>query len=168
MNGSDTNQCGNRTIGEATDVRVNGLGVGATAPDTTMVMVMPKDTLKAFGITSRGTSSFNVCLGALNISAVADPITPWQQKNMKKGALLKPAVFGAEDRYWGIPADCTDARVDRTYDPCILLRTKQVADVATALGMTRAAAVAQFGISDADLVIIIEKPFPWDGKGGIY
>ena len=41
--GSETNQCqGNQTIGQATDLRVQGLGVGGTAPSSQMVLILPK------------------------------------------------------------------------------------------------------------------------------
>ena len=55
-----------------------------------MVIVMPSDTLKLYGITSRGTPSFNVCLGALNLDPGGD-ITKWQQKNLGKKGGVKPS-----------------------------------------------------------------------------
>jgi hypothetical protein len=164
--GSETNRCGsNKTIGDATDLRVDGLGVGVTTPATTMVLVIPKDTLKAYGITSRGTASFNVCLGALNISGGS--VTPWKAKNpnLKKSGLVDSSL-GFEDRYWGVPADCGTAGLPIA-DPCIGLRSKQAATVQAYLGMSNAQ-FASLGIKDSDLVIIIEKKSPWDGKGGTY
>jgi hypothetical protein len=169
--GTQTNQavCGNtganKTIGQATDMVVTGSGVDTTDPSTTMVLVLPKDTLKGFGITSRGTESFNVCLGALNISG--ESVTGWKAKDManKKGGLIT-TMPGAEGRYWGAPANCGTAGLSPS-DPCIALRTKQAAAARAALGMT-AAEFALLGIKDADLVIIIRKQSPWDGKGGSY
>ena len=166
--GSQTNQCGNSTIGQATDLRAAGPGVGATAPATTMVIVMPKDTLKGYGITSRGTASFEVCLGVLNIDPNSTQKT-WQQKNGKKGLKAssdRTLPSSAEGRAWGVPADCGTAGLTAS-DPCIALRTKQAADTRAYLGMTTTQ-FAELGIKDADLVIIIRKGAPWDGKGGVY
>jgi len=162
--GSQTNQCANSTIGDATDLQVSGAGTVATAPATTMVLVLPKDVLKTNNITSRGVPAFNVCLGALNISG--GPVTPWRQKNVGSGPALKPSVLGAEGRYWGVVADCGTTGLPAA-DPCIGLRTKQAATARAYLGMT-AAEFAPLGINDSDLVIIIKKQSPWDGKGGVY
>jgi hypothetical protein len=47
------------------------------------------------------------------------------------------------------------------------LRTKSSPTVQSYLGMTDAE-FATLNIKDADLVISIEKPFPWDGRGGAF
>ena len=158
-----TGRCGsNVTIGQATDMVVAGPGAAGTTPASTMVLVMPKDTLKAFGITSRGVPHFNVCLGALDLTGSV--AAGWKAKGT--GNSLITTVQGAESRYWGTPADCGTSGLSAS-DPCILLRTKQAAAARTALGMT-AAQFATLGIKDADLVIIIRKGSPWDAKGGSY
>ncbi len=162
-----TGRCGNnQTIGDATDMVVAGAGAAGTAPASTMVLVMPKDTLKAFGITSRGTPSFNVCLGAIDLTGSVPASAGWKQKGAGKNAPPVATIKGPEDRFWGTPADCGTSGLAAS-DPCILLRTKQAAAARAALGMT-AAQFAQLGIKDADLVIIIRKGSPWDAKGGSY
>jgi hypothetical protein len=159
-----TGRCGtNQTIGQATDLAVAGAGAAGTAPTTTMVLVLPKNTLKAFGITSRGVPHFNVCLGALDLTGSVP--AGWKAKGTTSGSLVT-TVQGAEGRYWGTPADCGTAGLVAS-DPCIALRTKQAATARAALGMT-AAEFATLGIKDADLVIIIRKGSPWDAKGGSY
>jgi hypothetical protein len=71
-----------------------------------------------------------------------------------------------EGRFWGVPADCGTPNL-ATEDPCIGLRTKQVAELQAYMGLT-AAEIAAIGVRDADLMIVIDKEFPWDGKGGVY
>ena len=159
-----TGRCGNnQTIGDATDLLVAGAGAAGTAPVSTMVLVLPKDTLKALGITSRGVPNFNVCLGALDLSGSV--AAGWKAKGTGPGGLIT-TVQGAEGRYWGTPADCGTAGLSAS-DPCIALRTKQAATAQAYLGMT-AAEFAALGIKDADMVIIIRKQSPWDAKGGSY
>lgn len=162
-----TGRCGsNQTIGQATDMVVAGAGAAGTAPASTMVLVMPKDSLKAFGITARGTATFEVCLGALDLTDSVPANAGWKQKGIGKKAPPVATTQGAEGRYWGTPADCGTAGLSAS-DPCIALRTKQAAAARAALGMT-ATQFAALGIKDADLVIIIRKGSPWDGKGGSY
>ena len=180
--GSDTNQtaCGfkpatgstpamNATIGQATDIQVTGTGVAGTAPSTAMVMIMPKGTLKFFGITSRGATSFNLCLGALKIDP-GSPVNVWKGKdpNAKKLTLVN-SQGGSEGRQWGVPADCGTSGLSAA-DPCIGLRTKQVSVVRSylaSLGWTTAQ-INALGMSDADFAIVLRKGSPWDGKGGLY
>jgi hypothetical protein len=142
------------------DIRVVGSGINTTAPMTTMVIIVPKDVLKAKGITARNASSFNVCLGALWIDSQNTP-TPW---TVKGGGSAQTRGTGDPLRYWGTPADCIPNVVATS--PCIDLRTKQAADVANYLHMT-AAQVATF-MKDSDVAVIVKKPWPWDGKGGLY
>ncbi len=167
--GGTSGQCGsNVTIGDSTDLKISGLGTGDTAPSTTMVLVIPSDSLKFYGITSRGTPSFNVCLGALNVDPDSHATT-WQQKNLGKKGGLKASTSTADDpddRAWGVPADCGTTGLIAS-DPCIGLRTKSANQAQTYLGLT-SAEFAQLGISENDLVIVIEKGAPWDGKGGVY
>ena len=169
--GDDTSdKCGsNDTIGQSTDLKIAGLGTGITAPHTTMVLVMTSDALKANGITSRGTPSFNVCLGALNVDPTSNATT-WRAKNLgKKGGLTNSTsttADTAEHRAWGVPADCGTALLP-VNDPCIGLRTKSANQGKTYLGLTNGE-FSELGISENDLVIIIEKGAPWDGKGGVF
>ena len=55
-------------------------------------------------------------------------------------------------------------------DPCIGLRTKQVATLRTyltSLGWTTAQ-INAIGMSDADVAIVIRKGSPWDAKVGVH
>ena len=53
-----------------------------------MVLVMTSDALKANGITSRGTPSFNVCLGALNVDPNSDATTWRAEEPGQEGRAL--------------------------------------------------------------------------------
>ena len=180
--GSDTNQtaCGfkpavgrtpavNATIGQATDLQVTGANVAGTEPDTAMVLIMPKNSLKTFGITSRGTNSFNICLGALKIDPDS-PIVHWQgKKSDPKQSGLVSSQSGSEGREWGVPADCGTAGLSPE-DPCIGIRTKQASALRSYLsgiGWTTAQ-INALGFTDADFAIVLRKGSPWDGKGGLY
>jgi hypothetical protein len=154
----------NNIIGQGTDLQVQGLGVTVTAPGTDMLLIIPKDTIKANGITARSAISFNVCLGALwidqNHTAAA-----WHAKKVSGSG---PGVVTFSDgRYWGTVADCGATGIGLTLnDPCIKLKTKQAADVKAYFGFTTAQINAL--MKDSDVAIVIHKPFPWDGKGGTY
>ncbi|MFP5343633.1 MAG: hypothetical protein ACLGIJ_12060, partial [Candidatus Limnocylindria bacterium] len=173
--GSETNRCqGNQTIGQSTDLRVQGLGVGDTAPSTQMVLILPRETMMSLGVTSRGTGTFNVCLGVITVDGSTPD--PWKAKDpkSKKFAFKSAELDTDEGRYWGVPADCgatvvTKGRVETLSesDPCIGLRSKLASEVQAYLGMT-SEEFAALGVRDADLVIVIEKRSPWDGKGGVY
>jgi hypothetical protein len=169
VDGADTNnKCGsNATIGQAVDMTVSGPGTSATAPSTQMLLVIPREALKFYGIASRGTGTFEVCLGALNISDVPDDqVEPWLQKKIVKKALTLVDSNLVGDRFWGVPADCGTTGLAAS-DPCIGLRTKNVGQLQTYMPLT-AAQVSAIGVRDSDLMIVIEKQSPWDGKGGVY
>ena len=173
--GTQTNQpgCGNtgsrKTIGDAVDMSITGLGAAGTAPSTTMVLIMPKDTIKAYGVTARSATSFDVCLGALRFTSGSG----WKAKNpsTQKGAPpLITTIVGAEGRYWGTPADCGTAGL-APEDPCIGLKTKQAATAKAYLvshGVMTATEFDALGFKDSDLILIVEKKSPWDAKGGGY
>jgi hypothetical protein len=150
-------KCGsNATIGQATDIAIQGSGSSVTTK-TTMVLVIPKDTLKFDGILNRGTPSFNVCLGA-SVLPGATP-TAWTQKDGT------PSVLNGA-RYWGTTPDCTSALLT-SGNPCTGLRSKSAASVQAYLGLNNTD-FAKLGIKDADLVLILELGYPWDAKGGAY
>jgi len=170
--GSDTFQaeCGSAvTIGQSSDLKVTGQNVGGTAPSTVMVMVLPKDTLKKLGITSRGVDSFNICLGALKI---ADGPDHWNAKNPDpRQTTLVQSDLGTdtESRQWGLVADCGTAGLVAS-DPCIGVRSKQAATIraylaSPAIGWTTAQ-INALGLQDSDMVTVIKKGSPWDGKTG--
>ena len=158
------NKCGsNSSLGDGVDIQAQGLGLVNTTPSTQMVLVLPAKTLQALGVSSRGTPSFNVCLGALDLSGNADA---WLQKKVTNKVVgLVPSSFDGT-RYWGIPADCGFSGLAAD-DPCIGLRTKQAAVAQAYLGLN-STDFAALGIKDSDLVIVIQKPYPWDAKGSIF
>jgi len=78
---------------------------------------------------------------------------------------LTPSSFDGT-RYWGIPADCGFSGL-ASDDPCIGLRTKQASVARAYLGLSTTD-FAALGIKDSDLVIVIQKPYPWDAKGSIF
>src|SRR5206468_12209401 len=98
------------------------------------LIVVPKNTLKASGVLSRGTPSFDICFGAIWTSTTISP-TAWQAKPLTGTRLISanpvPDGFGTT-RYWGLPTNCGTAGV-ALGDPCIPLPTKQPSDVVALL-----------------------------------
>ena len=87
---------------------------------------------------------------------------------MKNGGTVL-SVSGSEGREWGVPANCGTTGLS-SIDPCIGLRTKQVATLRTyltSLGWTTAQ-INAIGMSDADVAIVIRKGSPWDAKVGVH
>ncbi len=162
------------TIGSAIDVRVIGAGLTTAKPTTTMVMIIKKETLKFYGLSARNAAAFNVCLGAMSIG---DPNTAaWIGKDKagkQKAAAVANDVDGLK-RYWGVVADCSAKFINKTYDPCINLKVKSASKVAaemtkvTGETWTVARVNSELNYFDSDVAIVINKPFPWDGKGGSY
>ena len=167
------NRCGsNNTVNMGVELRATGADVNATSTGY-MLMIIPKATLKADGALSRGTPSFNVCLGALFLgdatNAFGSQHAPW---NTISGPATERQDTIAVDgdtyyRYWGAPANC-GARGLTAQDPCIFLRTKQKSDVTALITQGILSAGADANMKDSDLGIVIKKPSPWDGKGGVY
>jgi hypothetical protein len=173
VNQVDT-RCGtNKTINTGVELRANGSDVNTTSTGY-MLLIIPKDTLKALGITSRGTPSFNVCLGTLylgdgNAGTYGSQHAKW---NTLSGLASERQDTIAVDgdvywRYWGAPANC-GARGLTGSDPCISLRTKQKSDITALITQGILSAGADSNMHDSDLAIVIKKPSPWDGKGGVY
>ena len=167
------NKCGtNRTINMPVELRAAGTDVSQTN-NGYMVLIMPKNTLKALGVTSRGTPSFEICLGALFLgngtTTYGSTTTPWRAKGGLAIARQDTLATDGDTywRYWGTPANCGAAGLTST-DPCILLRTKQRSDITALINQGILAAGAADNMRDSDLAIVIMKPSPWDGKGGMY
>jgi len=170
------------TIGSAIDVRVAGDNLNVQQPTTTMVMIIPIKTLKFYGLTARNADSYNVCLGALFIDGVntgtkasADSKTPWIGRDKKGKALPANRAADADGlwRFWGVPTACGD-KIITTADPCISLKSKSASAVAaqlhTVTGETWTASRvnSELNMFDGDIAIFINKPWPWDSKGGSY
>ena len=122
--GAFDNKCTTRPFTDGSDLRVQGAGLGTTTPTTYMLLVIPKETIKKAGITSRNAASYNVCLGALWIeSDPAHPIVKWKTKSGRLCRTTSTRLI--RSGIWGTPGDCGAATLTAT-DPCIALRTKQV------------------------------------------
>ncbi len=77
------------SFGQTTEVRVQGAGVSETSPDFKVVLMFPKTTLQALGLSSRNADSFNVCLGATRLVAG----DPYQAKTSVTNSALTPATL---------------------------------------------------------------------------
>ena len=167
-------RCGsNRTINAGVELRASGTDVNTTSTGY-MLMIIPKNTLKFYGVTSRGTPSFNVCLGTLYLG---NGTTGTYGTRHAKWNTINGLAFERQDtptpdgdtywRYWGTPANCGASGLTAS-DPCIYLRTKQKADITALITQGILSAGADANMRDSDLAIVIKKPNPWDGKGGVY
>ena len=131
-----------------------------------MVLVMPKDSMKKLNITARGVDTFNICLGALRIATTGP--TQWHAKNPTgSGTVLSGSGTDSEGRQWGLVADCGTATLIAS-DPCIALRSKQAATIKTKLAQLgwTTTQINALGLQDADMMTIVTKGSPWDGKTG--
>ncbi len=174
VNQVDTRCGSNHTINTGVELRANGSDVNTTA-NGYMLMIIPKDTLKFYGVTSRGTPSFNICLGALYLGD-GTPAHPFGSQYLKWNTLNGLATERQDTlaldgdtyyRYWGTPANC-GAKGLTASDPCIYLRTKQKADITALIQQGILATGADANMHDSDLAIVIKKPKPYDSKGGVY
>jgi hypothetical protein len=174
--GSIDGFCGGiRAVNMPVELRAAGSDVAVTNTGY-MVLIIPKNTLKASGILNRGIPSFNICLGALYLGGTqgaygSNTATGWMAKRPSGTGLVQttPLFEPASGywRYWGTPANCGAAGLSGT-DPCILLRTKKKADITALINQGVLSAGADANMRDSDLAIVVKKPGPWDGKGGMY
>ena len=113
-----------------------------------------------------GADTFEICLGALKVAPGPDT---WTAKNpTSKKLQLQESKSGPESRQWGLVANCGTAGLD-ALDPCMGLRTKQAATARSYLlgiGWT-ADEINAIGLKDADIILIVRKSSPWDGKMGL-
>ncbi len=172
--------CGNsnKTINMPVELRATGSDVASTKTGY-MLVIIPRDTLKFDHVTSRGTPSFNVCLGALYLGGGqgvygSNTATGWiAKKPSGTGTVVTQPTPVPDDsgyyRYWGTPANCGASGLNANgTDPCIYLRTKQKSDITALITQGILKAGADANMHDADLGIVIKKPNPWDGRGGVY
>ena len=166
----DNGKCGDpsaKTVGQTTEMKITGTGVTATSPNFSMVLLYPKDTIKAAGYTSRGPDAYNICLGATYLGT--NPATPWKAKTSLTNSTLKNAVQDGTV-YWGYVPECSAlTATQRLTNPCISLRTKQSATLKAAV-VPSIMSLSDFnllGMKDADVAIVLSKPWPWDGKMGL-
>ena len=157
--------CANPTqaFGELSEVRVQGTGVTASAPSFKLAMIIPKTTLQALDLTSRAADTYNMCLGATRLDGGSGG---WVGRETSDGPLVTLTDPDTDGVYWGFVATCGTAGLPSD-SPCLSLKTKNAGQVQAELGMSKAELRA-LGFVSSDLAIIINKPFPWDGKSGLY
>jgi hypothetical protein len=161
------------SIGSAIDVRVVGAPSDLSSATTTMVMTIPIETLKHYGLTARNADAYNVCIGTLDLGTT--PSAAWTGKDRKNKAFDAQPSTDADglQRMWGVPADCGQKYLIPS-DPCISLKSKSASAVATRLTQvtgetwTVARVNNELNYFDGDIAIFITKPFPWDAKGAGY
>ena len=161
---SDSNAKG---VGQTTEIKTEGSGVTATKPNFTMVLVYSKDTIKNAGYTSRGPDAYNICLGAKRLDGgTGGFITKVSLNN----AARSTALVDGNGVYWGWLQNCSSLTVaERANNPCITMRTKQVSALKAAVvpSVMSQADFDKLGMKDADVAIVISKPWPFDGKPGL-
>ncbi len=161
---SSTNGCGPSTlVNQGQEALPKGAGVQATAPTTTMLIVISKDYLKQKGLYLKNPFQFSLCVGATWIGAGPAPANGWIGHDPK----LRPVVTHADVNgvYWALANDCF-VFLPNTSNPCIAVRTRFAFDVQKYFHWTAAQTAAY--MQDGDLAFIVKKNSPWDGKGGVY
>jgi hypothetical protein len=152
-------------VGQGTEAKLEGTGIASTAPTTTMLLLIPKKSLIAFGVASRSADSFQVCLGADRLDGGTAPFIAKDAN----GALIPAVQDPVTGTFWGSAADCTAFTPDST-NPCAALKTKNVGQVQayfTSIGDSDTAASIPNLMSSSDLAVIVREGFPWDLKGSL-
>lgn len=150
-------------FGQLSEVRVQGTGVEAAEPDFQLAMIIPKATLQNLGLTSRAADSYNMCLGATRLDG---GVGGWKGRTAIDGPIDILTDPDNDGVYWGFVAECGSTEL-RDTDPCISLKTKNAGQLQAELGLSKSA-FKQLGFVSSDLAVVIRKPFPWDGKSGLY
>ncbi|MEO8108151.1 MAG: YDG domain-containing protein [Actinomycetes bacterium] len=172
FSGFEQGTCANpsKTLGQTSEVRVQGTGVTPTTPEFSVTLIYPKDTIKKAGLTARNADSYDVCLGATWLDTSSGP-TAWKAKNLSTGALQNAVAESSGSKvYWGwVPMCSALSSAQYAKNPCIILRTKQAATLKAELVTKQGMSTAEFnaiGATDSDIMIVVRKPWPWDGKFG--
>jgi hypothetical protein len=149
------------SIGELSEVRVQGEGVTTAKPSFQLAVILPKLTLQNLALTSRAVDTYNICLGATRLEAGGG----WVGRQTLGGPLvtLTPDSNGV---YWGWAADCGTPGLTSD-SPCISLKTKNAGQLQAELGMTKNE-VKALPFESSDLALVIRKPYPWDAKVGVH
>jgi hypothetical protein len=138
-----------------------------------VTLIFPKETIKNAGLASRPALDFDVCLGATWLGAGSP--TPWKAKPLTLDTLQDslPATAGSKT-YWGWVPLCLRVNLSpllnaqqKATNPCIELKTKSVALLRAELVGRQGLTLAEFnaiGAKDNDVMIVLRKPWPWDGK----
>ncbi len=158
-------ECASSTsaFGELSEVRVQGAGVTAVQPDFRLAMIVPKETLQVLNLTSRAADTYDMCLGATRLDGGNGG---WIGRETIDGPLVTLADPDGDGVYWGFVADCGTAGLD-VDSPCISLKTKNAGQLQAELGLSKNELKA-LGFESSDLAVVVRKPFPWDGKSGLY
>ena len=149
-------------FGQLTEVRVQGTGITGSQPAFKFAMIVPKATLQALDLTSRAADSFNMCLGATRLDGGTGG---WMGRETIGGPLVPLGDSDNDGVYWGFVADCTTPGIQGS--PCISLKTKNAGQLQAELGMTKSE-FRDLGFVSSDLGVVVRKPYPWDGKGGLF
>ncbi|HSL75466.1 MAG TPA: hypothetical protein VK867_00880 [Candidatus Limnocylindrales bacterium] len=149
------------SFGELTEVRVQGGGVTTVRPSFKLAVIMPKETLQVLGLTSRAVDTYNLCLGATRLD---DGATGWTGRAAVDGPIVT-LPRDSNGVYWGWVANCGTVGVSLD-SPCISLKTKNAGQLQAKLGLSKTE-FKKLGFDSSDLALVIEKPYPWDGKMGM-
>jgi len=150
-------------FGQLSEVRVQGTGVQDAEPDFKLAMIMPKATLQNLGLTSRAADTYNMCLGATRLDGGTGG---WKGRTVIGGSVVTLTDPDNDGVFWGFVAECGNAELGDT-DPCVSLKTKNAGQLQAELGLSKSD-FKQLGFVSSDLAVVIRKPFPWDGKSGLY
>jgi hypothetical protein len=150
-------------FGELSEVRVQGTGVQSAQPDFQLAMIIPKTSLQNLGLTSRAADTYNMCLGATRLDGGT---SGWKGRTAVGGPIVTLTDPDNDGIYWGFPAECGNADL-REDDPCLSLKTKNAGQLQAELGLSKAE-FKTLGFASSDLAVVLRKPFPWDGKSGLY
>jgi hypothetical protein len=149
------------SIGELSEVRVQGDGVTTAKPSFKLAVILPKATLQNLGLTSRAVDTYNVCLGATRLEGSGG----WTGRQTLGGPLvtLTPDSNGV---YWGWAADCSTPNLG-SGSPCVSLKTKNAGQLQAELDISKNE-LKNLPFESSDLGLVIRKPYPWDAKVGVH
>jgi hypothetical protein len=151
------------SIGELSEVRVQGDGITTAQPSFQLAVILPKLTLQNLGLTSRAVDTYNICLGATRLDGGT---TGWTGRETLGGPVVTLSDPDHDGVFWGWAADCGTAGVT-TDSPCVTLKTKNAGQLQAELGLSKNE-VKNLPFESSDLGLVIRKPYPWDAKVGVH
>ena len=123
------------TVGTA--VEVSGGNVSSSQPSLTVTFRIPRATFQAAGLNYLQALTLNICLGAQRYDGLTDPSHAWTTQSGSKATYDSGTGF-----YWGIVGDWPFWWIPNP-NPHITAR--------------------YVDLSTGDVVIVMSKPYPWDG-----
>ena len=138
--------CSTSTIGTGFDASVAGGAPNSSKPTLTVTLTVPAALL----VPGRGAWQYDVCLGVKPYDGAA--FSPWLTKRFATIFTRQPAVVDGAGLYWGVVPACFWGVFEPFWvsipstNPCIVSKT----------------------INASGLTIVLRKPWPWDGRGGIF